>query len=130
MQAETRRGIESMSSPMTFCGRSCHNLCNWAVNSPVFRDGCSCLPSTSQTCSIGERSGDLAGHGNTSCHILEDIVAEKLPEWEEDKDRQIMYAVECGKKRGIFKNGEIVVIVSGSGHGPDTTNAIRFYTVE
>ncbi|GBM34792.1 hypothetical protein AVEN_232796-1 [Araneus ventricosus] len=119
MQAERRRGIKSIRSPMTFCGRSCHNLCNWAVNSPVFRDGCSCLQRTSQTCSIAERSGDLAGHGT-----------EKLPEWEEDKDRQIMYAVECGKKRGIFKNGEIVVIVSGSRHGPDTTNAIRFYTVE
>ncbi|GFW13497.1 uncharacterized protein TNCV_1209631 [Trichonephila clavipes] len=47
-------------------GRSCHSLCICAVNSPVSRDGCSCLPSASQTCSIGERSGDLAGHGRTS----------------------------------------------------------------
>ncbi|GFU89294.1 hypothetical protein TNCV_626961 [Trichonephila clavipes] len=29
----------------------------------VSRDGCSCLPSAVQTCSTGERSGDLAGHG-------------------------------------------------------------------
>ncbi|GFY15223.1 hypothetical protein TNCV_1570351 [Trichonephila clavipes] len=33
-----------------------------AVNSPVSPGGCSCLPSASQTCSIGERSGDLEGH--------------------------------------------------------------------
>ncbi|GFV41544.1 hypothetical protein TNCV_3626961 [Trichonephila clavipes] len=49
---------------MTPCGRSCHSLCICAVNSPVSRDGCSCLPSASQTFSIGERSGDLVGHGN------------------------------------------------------------------
>ncbi|GFV65437.1 hypothetical protein TNCV_4317121 [Trichonephila clavipes] len=55
---------------MTPCGRSCHSLCICTVNSPVSRDGCSCLPSASQTCSIDERSGDLAGHN----HILEDIV--------------------------------------------------------
>ncbi|GFW71016.1 hypothetical protein TNCV_191071 [Trichonephila clavipes] len=57
---------------MTPCGRSCHSLCICAVNSPVSRDGCSCLPSAFQTCSIGERSGDLAGHGRTS--YPEDIV--------------------------------------------------------
>ncbi|GFV22241.1 hypothetical protein TNCV_4564441 [Trichonephila clavipes] len=49
---------------MTPRGRSCHSLCICAVNSPVSRD--SCLPSAFQTCSIGERSGDLAGHGRTS----------------------------------------------------------------
>ncbi|GFU58917.1 retrovirus-related Pol polyprotein from transposon TNT 1-94 [Trichonephila clavipes] len=32
----------------------------------TINDGCSCLPSASQTCSIGERSGDLAGHGRMS----------------------------------------------------------------
>ncbi|GFX34422.1 hypothetical protein TNCV_3656601 [Trichonephila clavipes] len=58
---------------MTPCGRSSHSLCICAVNSPVSRDGCSCLPSASQTCSIGERSGDLAGHGRTS-YPFEDIV--------------------------------------------------------
>ncbi|GFV92608.1 hypothetical protein TNCV_1374591 [Trichonephila clavipes] len=58
---------------MTPCGRSCHSLCICAVNSPVSWDGCSCLPSASQTSSIGERSGDLAGHGRGR-HILEDIV--------------------------------------------------------
>ncbi|GFX00298.1 uncharacterized protein TNCV_297871 [Trichonephila clavipes] len=58
---------------MTPCGRSCHSLCICAVNSPVSRDGCSCLPSASQTFSIGEKSGDLVGHGRTS-YILEDIV--------------------------------------------------------
>ncbi|GFV40052.1 hypothetical protein TNCV_2783711 [Trichonephila clavipes] len=66
IQAEIRRGIDSIRSLMTPCGRSCHSLCICAVNSPVSRDGCSCLPSAFQTCSIGERSGDLAGHGRTS----------------------------------------------------------------
>ncbi|GFX62550.1 hypothetical protein TNCV_1006231 [Trichonephila clavipes] len=37
----------------------------------IKKDGCSCLPSA-QTYSIGERSGDLAGH--VGRHILEDIV--------------------------------------------------------
>ncbi|GFT48748.1 hypothetical protein TNCV_595181 [Trichonephila clavipes] len=57
---------------MTPCGRSCHSLCICAVNSPVSRDGCSCLPSAFQTCSIGERSGDLKAM--VGRHILEDIV--------------------------------------------------------
>ncbi|GFV16432.1 hypothetical protein TNCV_1525781 [Trichonephila clavipes] len=28
---------------MPFCGGSCHNLCKWAVNIPVIREGCSCF---------------------------------------------------------------------------------------
>ncbi|GFW27059.1 hypothetical protein TNCV_92851 [Trichonephila clavipes] len=32
-----------MKSPKTSCGQSCNNLCNWAVNSSVFRDACSCF---------------------------------------------------------------------------------------
>ncbi|GFW43640.1 hypothetical protein TNCV_4769901 [Trichonephila clavipes] len=46
------------------------NLCNWAVNSPGFRDGCSCLSSTLQKCSTGESSGDLAGQGPASTMSL------------------------------------------------------------
>ncbi|GFV35136.1 hypothetical protein TNCV_292511 [Trichonephila clavipes] len=57
---------------MTPCGRSCHSLCICAVNSPVSWDGCSCLPSASQTCSIGERS--VTWQAMVGCHILEDIV--------------------------------------------------------
>ncbi|GFW83008.1 hypothetical protein TNCV_4604351 [Trichonephila clavipes] len=37
--AETLRGIDLMS-PMTTCEKSCRYLCNCAVNSLVFRDGC------------------------------------------------------------------------------------------
>ncbi|GFV19247.1 hypothetical protein TNCV_968961 [Trichonephila clavipes] len=57
---------------MTPCGRSCHSLCICAVNSPVSRDGLQLPSQRVQTCSIGERSGDLAGHGRTS--YPEDIV--------------------------------------------------------
>ncbi|GFU58805.1 hypothetical protein TNCV_5123171, partial [Trichonephila clavipes] len=64
IQAEIRRGINSIRSLMTPCGRSCRGH---------LRSYFSCisgrlqLPSQRfQTCSIGERSGDLAGHGKTS----------------------------------------------------------------
>ncbi|GFX16676.1 hypothetical protein TNCV_2388201 [Trichonephila clavipes] len=57
---------------MTPCGRSCHSLCICAVNSPVSLDGCSCLPSASKKCSIGE---DLVTwQAMVGRHILEDIV--------------------------------------------------------
>ncbi|GFV58664.1 hypothetical protein TNCV_1764951 [Trichonephila clavipes] len=31
-----------MKSPLTSCERSYHNVCNWAIFSPVLQDGCSC----------------------------------------------------------------------------------------
>ncbi|GFU78196.1 hypothetical protein TNCV_1678111 [Trichonephila clavipes] len=53
---------------MTPGGRSCHDLCICAVNSPVSRDGCSCLQRVRHAL-LAKRSGDLAGHGRR--HILE-----------------------------------------------------------
>ncbi|GFV15290.1 hypothetical protein TNCV_4476111 [Trichonephila clavipes] len=67
---------------MTPCGRSCHSLCICAVNSPVSQDGCSCLPSAIQTCSIGERSGDLAGHGKDVIS-LKTLLGESRSMWTE-----------------------------------------------
>ncbi|GFV45321.1 hypothetical protein TNCV_2037741 [Trichonephila clavipes] len=57
---------------MTPCGRSCHSLCICAVNSPVSRDGCSCLPSASRHALLAK---DLVTwHAMVGRHILEDIV--------------------------------------------------------
>ncbi|GFY24859.1 hypothetical protein TNCV_2690501 [Trichonephila clavipes] len=62
IQAEIRRGIDSIRSLMTPVEDPAIVFASAQLISPVSRDGCSCLPSASQTCSIGERSGDLAGH--------------------------------------------------------------------
>ncbi|GFU29177.1 hypothetical protein TNCV_278031 [Trichonephila clavipes] len=57
---------------MTPCGRSCHSLCICAVNSPVSRDGCSCLPSASRHALLAK---DLVTwQAMVGRHILEDIV--------------------------------------------------------
>ncbi|GFV67227.1 hypothetical protein TNCV_3669821 [Trichonephila clavipes] len=57
---------------MTTCGRSCHSLCICAVNSPVSRDGCSCLPSASRHALLAK---DLVTwQAMVGRHILEDIV--------------------------------------------------------
>ncbi|GFV78212.1 hypothetical protein TNCV_1036801 [Trichonephila clavipes] len=72
INVEIWRDIKSMRSPMISCVRSCHNLCNCVFNSPVFRDGCSCLPRMSQTCCMGGRSGNLVAI--EAHHILNDIV--------------------------------------------------------
>ncbi|GFV68706.1 hypothetical protein TNCV_1433571 [Trichonephila clavipes] len=57
---------------MTPCGRSCHSLCIYAVNSPVSRDGCSCLPSASRHALLAK---DLVTwQAMVGRHILEDIV--------------------------------------------------------
>ncbi|GFV89667.1 hypothetical protein TNCV_1576401 [Trichonephila clavipes] len=57
---------------MTPCGRSCHSLCICAVNSPVSRDGCSCLPSASRHVLLAK---DLVSwQAMVGRHILEDIV--------------------------------------------------------
>ncbi|GFV14648.1 hypothetical protein TNCV_2586211 [Trichonephila clavipes] len=72
LQAETVYRIESMRSPMTSYGRSCHNLCNWEVILSIIRDSCSRFARTPQTCCIGERSSDLASNENS--HIFEDII--------------------------------------------------------
>ncbi|KAF8789718.1 Pyruvate kinase PKM like protein [Argiope bruennichi] len=53
------------------------------------------------------------------------FTAEKLSNWKEDKDEQIKYSIECSKKQNILKKGQTVLIVSGSRHGPDTTNSIK-----
>ncbi|GFU87714.1 hypothetical protein TNCV_912851 [Trichonephila clavipes] len=50
----------------------CHSLCICAVNSPGYLDGCSCLPSSVQTCLLVK---DLATwQAMVGRHILEDIV--------------------------------------------------------
>ncbi|GFY29663.1 hypothetical protein TNCV_1812431 [Trichonephila clavipes] len=57
---------------MTPCGRSCHSLCICAVNSPVSRDGCSCLPNSSRHALLAK---DLVTwQAMVGRHILEDIV--------------------------------------------------------
>ncbi|GFW21379.1 hypothetical protein TNCV_1532041 [Trichonephila clavipes] len=57
---------------MTPCGRSCHSLCICAVNSPVSRDGCRCLPSASRHALLAK---DLVTwQAMVGRHILEDIV--------------------------------------------------------
>ncbi|GFV12676.1 hypothetical protein TNCV_3307501 [Trichonephila clavipes] len=57
---------------MTPCGRSCHSLCICAVNSPVSRDGCSCLPNASRHALLAK---DLVTwQAMVGRHILEDIV--------------------------------------------------------
>ncbi|GFV02637.1 hypothetical protein TNCV_4084011 [Trichonephila clavipes] len=72
IQAEIRRGIDSIRSLMTPCGRSCHSLCICAVNSPVSQDGCSCLPSASRHALLAK---DLVTwQAMVGRHILEDIV--------------------------------------------------------
>ncbi|GFV16992.1 hypothetical protein TNCV_3346871 [Trichonephila clavipes] len=59
---------------MTPCGRSCHSICICAVNSPVSRDGCSCLPSVSRHALLAK---DLVTwQAMVGRHILEDIVGE------------------------------------------------------
>ncbi|GFX13378.1 hypothetical protein TNCV_2191331 [Trichonephila clavipes] len=54
---------------MTPCGRSCHSLCICAVNSPVSRDGCSCLPRHALLAKDLVTWQAMVGR-----HILEDIV--------------------------------------------------------
>ncbi|GFW25875.1 hypothetical protein TNCV_4185981 [Trichonephila clavipes] len=57
---------------MTPRGRSCHSLCICAVNSPVSRDGCSCLPNASRHALLAK---DLVTwQAMVGRHILEDIV--------------------------------------------------------
>ncbi|XP_055924312.1 pyruvate kinase PKM-like isoform X2 [Argiope bruennichi] len=58
------------------------------------------------------------------------FTAEKLSNWKEDKDEQIKYSIECSKKQNILKKGQTVLIVSGSRHGPDTTNSVCFHKIE
>ncbi|GFX35711.1 hypothetical protein TNCV_745041 [Trichonephila clavipes] len=59
---------------MTPCGRSCHSLCICTVNSPVSRDGCSCLPNASRHALLAK---DLVTwQAMVGRHILEDIVEE------------------------------------------------------
>ena len=48
---------------MVTCGISCHIRSNCRTRSLTFRARCNHLPIISQTCSIGERSGYLAGQG-------------------------------------------------------------------
>ncbi|GFV12002.1 hypothetical protein TNCV_4716101, partial [Trichonephila clavipes] len=67
--ASTRRGIDSIRSLMTPCGRSCHSLCICAVNSPVSRDGCSCPPRHALLAKDLVTWQAMVGR-----HILEDIV--------------------------------------------------------
>ncbi|GBO39986.1 hypothetical protein AVEN_132927-1 [Araneus ventricosus] len=50
---------------MSVCGIEFHACCTWSVSTGTVNAGCgrrwSCRPIMSHTCSIGERSGDLAG---------------------------------------------------------------------
>ncbi|GFU09228.1 hypothetical protein TNCV_1122361 [Trichonephila clavipes] len=66
-QAETRHDIESRRSPMSSCGRSCHKLYNWEVNSPVFRMAAVAFQARPRCALLDlERSGDPAGYRSTS----------------------------------------------------------------
>ncbi|GFU05321.1 hypothetical protein TNCV_3262651 [Trichonephila clavipes] len=49
---------------MVSCGISCQICSNHWARSSTFPIRCSRLPNISQTCTIEERSGDLAGQGN------------------------------------------------------------------
>ena len=62
IQVEIRCRIESVWSFIISCDSSWINFCYSAVNLPVLGGGCSCFPITSQTCSIDERSDELAGY--------------------------------------------------------------------
>ncbi|GFT92984.1 hypothetical protein TNCV_741171 [Trichonephila clavipes] len=59
IQAKTRRGIESLMSPIVSYGRSRYNLCSWAANLLVFRDDCSCFEEHPRRAPLAR---DLVGH--------------------------------------------------------------------
>ncbi|GFV35734.1 hypothetical protein TNCV_1261841 [Trichonephila clavipes] len=68
---------------MTPCGRSCHSLCNCAVNSPVSRDGCSCLPRHALLAKDLVTWQAMVGR-----HILEDIVGRVAQTTKDDRVSQ------------------------------------------
>ncbi|GFT20897.1 hypothetical protein TNCV_3130571 [Trichonephila clavipes] len=59
--------------------RSCHSLCICAVNSPVSRDGCSCLPSASRHALLVK---DLVTwQAMVGRHILKKLLGESRSMW-------------------------------------------------
>ena len=66
IQTKTKLGTESVTSSTTLVVDHAKIFKNWSYNSPVLRDSCNCLSTTSQTCSIGKRFGHLANHCSTS----------------------------------------------------------------
>ncbi|GFV04761.1 hypothetical protein TNCV_1820221 [Trichonephila clavipes] len=96
---------------MTPCGISCHSLCICAVNSPVSRDGCSCLPSASRHALLAK---DLVTwQAMVGRHILEDIVGRVAQTTKDDRVSQEIAPPHC------HTLGEIAVCRSTINAGSD-----------
>jgi len=53
-----------------------------------------------------------------------------LPNWEEDMEGRIKFAMKCGLDRGFIKNNRIAVVVSGWAQGrSNTTNTMRLVNI-
>jgi pyruvate kinase len=53
-----------------------------------------------------------------------------LPNWEEDMENRIKFAMKCGLDRGFIKNNRIAVVVSGWAQGKsNTTNTMRLVNI-
>ncbi|XP_054712991.1 pyruvate kinase PKM-like [Uloborus diversus] len=55
---------------------------------------------------------------------------ERLPDWTQDVDARIQYAVDLAKKRNLLKSGDNIVIVTGWRQGAGATNTMRIITVQ
>ncbi|EYC20436.1 hypothetical protein Y032_0022g623 [Ancylostoma ceylanicum] len=49
----------------------------------------------------------------------------RLDDWKEDVEQRIEYGVSAGKKRGVIKKGDMLIVVTGWHQGAGFTNTIR-----
>ena len=51
-------------------------------------------------------------------------------DWVQDVDTRVKAAIEFGRKRGVLKTGDNVLVVTGWRKGSGATNTVRINTVE
>lgn len=68
------------------------------------------------------------------CHLYRGLMpihftSDRIPDWQNDVDLRIQYAIDIGKKRGFIKTGDPVVAVTGWRQGAGSTNNMRILYV-